>query len=383
MLPRVKIQFLNGQLGTVGESADGFLGLIASASAVSTSFQLYKAYTLTSLDDLVSLGVTEENNAVLYKHVKEFYCEAENGTQFAVWGVGGSIGKAVVGATNASGAKGFIEQMNGRLRGVLIALSIPNDDFDDALADAQALGKWATETMFAPVWFCFEKKYAGNVASMPDVGSYGFNRVCVVTSDTESNSEGACVGLLGGRIAKISVQRNVGRVKDGNLGVSAMYLGTGKVDGMTNADAEALYSKGYIFARRYVGRSGYFFSDDSMACGDDDDYAHLTARRVVDKAYRIAYNTLLDMLLDEIEVNEDGTIQNASAASWQQAVEDAINQQMTANGELSAAEGEGCKCYIDPSQNVVRTNSVKIVLKVRPFGYARYIDVSLGFLVEG
>ena len=104
---------------------------------------------------------------------------------------------------------------------------------------------------------------------------------------------------------------------------------------------------------------------------------------MIDKAYRIAYNLLLDMLLDELEVNEDGTLQVGIVKSWQQTVENGINKQMTANGELCASsDGEGCKCYIDETQNVLSTSKVLVTLKVRPYGYARYVDVNLGFLVE-
>ena len=67
--------------------------------------------------------------------------------------------------------------------------------------------------------------------------------------------------------------------------------------------------------------------------------------------------------------------------SWQQAVENAINRQMTAKGELSATDGEGCVCFINPKQNVLATSRIELTLKVRPYGYARFIDVNLGFQV--
>ena len=86
-LPRVKIQFLNGQLGTVGESADGLLALVCGASAVAGTFVLNKVYTVRSMDDLAALGVTASNNAILYKHVSEFYDEAETGTKLVLYPV--------------------------------------------------------------------------------------------------------------------------------------------------------------------------------------------------------------------------------------------------------------------------------------------------------
>ena len=80
------------------------------------------------------------------------------------------------------------------------------------------------------------------------------------------------------------------------------------------------------------------------------------------------------------EINTDGTMQQPILKSWQAAVEDAINNQMTAAGELSNVEGSGCKFFINPAQNVLATSKVEGTLKVRPFGYARDIIVNIGFL---
>ena len=159
-----------------------------------------------------------------------------------------------------------------------------------------------------------------------------------------------------------------------------MYIGEEAAELMESA-ATSLHDKGYVTIRSYVGKSGYYFTDDCMACKKTGDYARLTARRTVDKAYRIAYATLLDYMLDEIEVNDNGTMQPAVLKSWQQSVENAINREMTAQGELSAVDGSGCSCYIDERQNVVATSKIEMTLRVRPFGYARDIVVNLGFLV--
>ena len=48
---------------------------------------------------------------------------------------------------------------------------------------------------------------------------------------------------------------------------------------------------------------------------------------------------------------------------------------------LPLDDGEGCVCKIDETQNVLATSMVKVTLKVRPYGYARYVDVNLGFQV--
>ncbi|WP_444327648.1 DUF2586 domain-containing protein [Paraprevotella clara] len=389
MLPRIKISYLNGQLGTVGESPDGLFALVCGATAVGGTFELEKAYSVRGMDDLAALGITSEGNPRLYKHVKEFYDEAEEGTELVVYGVAKSAKMTALLDKTSGSARKLVEGQNGRLRGVFVAgdggttgsvTEGLDPDVLSALPIAQQLAEWATEELYAPLFVILEGRgYTGE--GLRDLSELAYNRVGVLIGDTEAGSEGACVGTLAGRLATLPVQRNVGRVKDGALFPTEMYVGNVKVDEGGSVIA-GLYDKGYITPRKYVGRSGYFFTDDRLACDETDDYAHLAHRRVIDKAYRIVYDTLLDMMLDELEVNEDGTLQAGIVKSWQQAVEDALNVGMTASGELSAGDdGEGCVCYIDQTQNVLATSKVAVTVKVRPFGYARYVDVSLGFQV--
>lgn len=392
-LPRVKIQFLNGQLGTVGESPDGLMALICGASVVSGKLELNTVYPVTSMDDLAALGVTEANNATLYKQVKEFYDEAESGTKLILYPVSANT-KATLLCDYTNMAEGFardlITRQNGALRGIGVAgintgsTSVSNDGLDSdvftALPKAQQLAEWATSELYAPLFLVLEGRNYDASKELKDLTGEKYNRVAVVISDTVSDSKGACVGTLLGRIASIPVQRNIGRVKNGSLFPLEMYVGTKKIE-ESGSTISAIFEKGYIVPRKHVGRTGYYFSDDQMACDPTDDYAHLTNRRVIDKAYRICYDTMLDELLDEIDLNEDGTMQHAVVKSWQQTLENAINRKMTANGELSATDGEGCKVYINEKQNVVSTSRIELNLKVRPHGYARYIDVNIGFLV--
>lgn len=392
-LPRVKIQFLNGLLGTVGESPDGLLALICGASAVENKLVLNTVYTLTSVDDLSVLGVTEESNGKLYKHVKEFYDEAERGTKLIVYPVSTTTKATDIcdyTKTAVGYARHLITNQNGALRGIFVAgVNISSTtastngldpDVFTALPKAQQLAEWATTELYAPLFIGIEGRNYDAAKELKNLSVEKYNRVCVVVGDTVSGSKDASVGTLMGRIASIPVQRNIGRVKDGSLFPTEMFIGSLKVDESDSAVA-GIFEKGYIVPRKHVGRSGYFWADDPMACDPTDDYAHITNRRVIDKAYRIAYDTMLEELLDEIDLNEDGTMQHAVVKSWQQTLENAINRQMTANGELSATDGEGCHVYIDEKQNVVSTSKIVVTLKVRPHGYSRYIDVNLGFQV--
>jgi len=395
MLPRVKIDFANGALGAVSPSPDGVLGLICTAVAVASTFNLLTAYKITSLEDLTALGVTEVNNPALYKHVSEFYLEAGTGSKSELWifGVADTVTLAqMTDSTVVTYARALLQAANGRIRGLIFARkpaggytpTVTNgldSDVFTAVTNAQALCAYSQDTYQAPIFAIIEgRAYTGIAANLTDMRQATTNRVAVLIGDTASDSTHACVGLLAGRIAKIGVQRNIGRMKDGALAIAAAYLKDKKVE---VADVAGVHDKGYISIRTFTGRVGYFFSDDPLCAKVSDDYSQLTARRTVDKAYRIAYDTLLDEMLDELPVLPDGTLQPSLVKAWQAKVEKAISLQMTANGELSAdptdPNDRGVQCFIDHTQNVVSTSKVTGTVRVRPFGYSRYIDMSLGF----
>jgi hypothetical protein len=198
--------------------------------------------------------------------------------------------------------------------------------------------------------------------------------------DTVSGSKGAAVGLLLGRIAKIPVQRHIGSVKDGALNVLNAYVLTARIE---DADVITINDAGFITFRTFIGRSGYFFADDSLATKVADDYRSLARRRSIDKAYRIAYDTMLEKIADEIPVMNDGTLVPAMCKSWESDVVTAIVNSMTAEGNLGVdptdSTDTGVKCYISYNQNIVATNKFEMTLQIKPYGYAKYIDVHLGF----
>ncbi len=390
MLPRVKINYLNGLLGTVPANQDGLLGLLVlGAAAVSTTFELGKHYRLVRPGDLVPLGITSANNARIVELVNQFYAEAEEGTPVYLIGLAATSMTTVLDVTTGP-MKDKLLELRGALRGLIVASASTataevtdglDPDVLSAMPKAQALADWAADNLYAPIFVILEGRQFTSAEDAPDLHTLAYDRVGVFIGDVVTASKNAAIGTLAGRIAASPVQRNIGRVASGALAPVQMFIGSTPVDQAMSV-VDALYTKGYICPRIYVGLSGYYLVDDPLAVAETDDYAHLTARRTVDKAARIAYQTMLQFLLDEIEVNTDGTMLNPVLKSWQAAVEDAINNQMAAAGELSVVDGSGCKFFIDPTQNVLATSKVEGTLKVRPFGYARDIIVNIGFLTN-
>lgn len=383
MIPSIKINFANGQLGKIAPSLDGQVALVCGATAQGETFALGVAYKLTRLSDLVELGVNAVNNPRLHKHVSDYYSEAPEGTPLTIYGVDKAKTMTELCDKDTGAIRALIETEGGALRAIFVgresnsSVSVTkgiDPDVLTALPKAQALAEYATTELYAPVFFVLEgRDYSGK--GLEDLSKQAYNRVGVMVGDTSLSSKGAALGLLAAKVATTPVQRNVGRVKDGPLKVQEVYMAGARLEERSTLVSD-LHDKRYISLRKYVGRTGYFFADDNLACGVTDDYAQIAPRRVIDKAYRIAYHTLLEVALDEIELQADGTANPAILKSWETAVERAINTQMTAQGELS---GEGSQCVIDPSVNLASGESLRVYLFVRPHGYARSIEVSLGF----
>lgn len=394
-LPSVKINFSNGALGSIAPSSDGVLGLICTAVAVSTTFTLKTPYKITSIADLEALGVTAANNPRLYAEVTNFYLQAGTGSKIPLWvfGVSDTTTLAQMAAAgDLTMSPALLIAAQGEIRGLLFArkpaagytptvtAGIDADCYAAATA-AQALCGYAQNTFKTPIFAIIEgRSYTGVPANLTDMTASTLNRVAILIGDTASDTGNAAIGLLGGKIASIPVQRNIGRVKDGALAVDNAYV---KATAVALADVESLHNKGFITFRAHVGRNGVFFSNDPLCTTISDDYHRLALRRVADKAFRIAYVTLLNNLLDELPVLSDGTLQPAISKNWETQMENAISLSMTANGELSAdaanANDRGVKCYINPSQNVISTSKITGVVRIRPFGYADYLEFSLGF----
>lgn len=386
-LPKVTIKYLNGLLGVTPESKDGLLALVLlGAATVTSTFEAGKPYLIYGPASLDDLGVTEENNARLVEIVREFYSEAPEGTPLYIAGYTGTM--TAFCNKDTGNLVSLVEQLKGEVRGVVIAGTGTDAATEGLSADvlnavpvAQAAAEHCADALYAPVFVVLEGRAYSKAADLPDMTEDAYNRVAVLIGDTKKDSKDAAVGTLAGRIAGVAIQRNIAAVLAGPLAPSEMYLGGQLVD-KSMSDVRIANDKGYLVPRIHIGRAGYYFTDDVLCCDPTDDYAHLTARRTIDKAARIAYDTLLDFLLSEVELNEDGTMQQAVVKSWQAAVESAIDGQMTASGELSAVGDSGCRCIIDASQNVLSTGRVDVTLKVRPYGYAREIDCKLGFLTN-
>lgn len=389
-LPGVKINVLNGQLGIVGTSEDAVMGLIGCG--VSTDdIALNEPKQIFSLADLEALGIdaeyASENNTDIYAQVADFYSKAGNGRELWVMIVSSATLMQNMVDLNGTIATTLIEVANGRLRMIGVTRSPEpsytatyengfDDDAYEAVLKAEELVR-SYRAMNIPFRVLVEgRDFQGDPTALVNLREGSQNGVGVVLDGLKSESKAAAVGRALGQFANRPVQRNIGRVKDGDINEANAYFSDGSpIEDYSVGQWGAIHDKGYIFLRKFFGRSGYFYNDDPAATLITDDYNALALGRVIDKAQRIAYVTYINELLDDLEINPaNGQLNPAVIKSYQARIENAINLSMTNAEEIS-----GVRAVLEPDQNVLSTNKVQVKLFIVPKGYSKEIEVDLGF----
>ncbi len=384
MLPYIKFNISTNGLGQNSADIQKIPGLVITGATVANKATIGKSYQIFSLQEAKDLGVEETGtNAFAYKHIKAFYDYA--GSNAELWFMLISDATTMTSALDKDSgvAKQLIADAGGSIR-VLGIVKQPTGmptitngldaDVTTAVEKAQALADDFADKYFPFRIIMSGNNFSGVSTALKDyVEDSNYNRVSILLANTDGEAD-AAIGLALGRLASIPVQRNIGRVRDGAVeNTAAFFTSGGKVESLS-AQWNAINDKGYIFLQNYVGRSGFYFSDDPTLTQVDDDFKTLANGFVMDKAVLLAYDVLLDYLKDEVPINTDGTIHPAIIKSWQAAIDTQIRSLMVNAGELSDVQVK-----IEAKQNVVSTGQILISIALLPVGYAKYITVNIGF----
>ncbi len=355
--PKITINLSEGGLGRVSPVGDGIAGLILPLATAPVSHAHGVAKSYTSYNALP----TEMKVPAL-----ELFYAVAPGVKVWIMPVPttATVPDIVNSAHAQAYAKNLIAAAGGEIRFIAIAAAHAHATLATAVTNAQALAN-ETAAKYDPVLMLLPCKYN---AAIPDLTIGSANRVAAFISET-----GKEAGLLLGRLAATPVQRHIGRVKDGAMPITEFMLGDKKAEEADDRVAEVV-GKGYITLGTIRGKSGYYYETQPLATNPAGDYSIISNRRVIDKAVLIAYQTYMNELKDEIEIAADGTIAPGVIKHYQSLIENAINQQMAAFGNIS-----GARAFMDVAQNVLSTGKIEVDLFILPVGYAEEIVVNLGF----
>lgn len=392
-LPGIKITVLNNQLDAVNPSDDHVYGLVLSGVAISGHVLISTPYQVFSMDDVTALTLTAAYDATnttdVWKQLNDFYKKAPKGTELWFMIIPKTTTMAVACDKANNIVKLLLNAASGRITlwgitrtpdgaytpGVTTGL---DDDAAAAVLTAHALCE-DFATNFKPCRFLIGgRDYASVAANLKDFTLNSNNRGSVVLGSTFSTGEPAVAFTLG-KFASIPIQRKISRVKNAagvaeDLGLSAAYLSDGTTIETNESTLNSIHKKGYIIFRKFINKSGYWFSSDPTCCPASDDFASLARGLVIDKMERITYATYVNEIEDDIELDANGLINPSKVKDYQQEIIDAISAAMIPEN-LSAVT-----CEIDPAQNVIANNTVQIKrVGGQPKGYSSYININLAF----
>ncbi len=223
-----------------------------------------------------------------------------------------------------------------------------------------------------------------------DLGGYG-NYLAGQSFDSVS-----CLGTCLGALSKAKIHESIAWVERQDLVSDIPYDKSltggiqkanemdviGFVDGSPNGDytagqLQSINDKGYIFCVKYSGITGSFFNDSYTATSLDNDYAYIENNRVISEAIRAIDRVLTPKISGPASIDPDtGELEASTVSALEGICEEAL-EEMRRDGNIS-----GYGVIINPSQPVLSTSKLEIVLKVVPIGILREIVVKIGLTLR-
>ena len=383
-IPKITINLQSGALGSVGGSNDGVCGLVIGCDPASSGITAGDKFLLRSYDDAITNSLSEIPYA--NQQIKEFFDETGIGSKLYVMVVANTVTLTDIADSTNDYATALLEYAQGTIS-LLGICRLPDagytptvikgldDDVMTAVIKMQALAEIYKLAYNPFVGIIEGRKYQDVAADLDDLNSSDYNYVgiALVASDDmhDLDADSCSIGLLMGRAAALPVQRKIARVKDGGLNITGSYLGSKTTE---LADWASVADKNYIVIGTYANKTGYYFIDDTLATASTDDYKTICNRRVMNKLVRLVYAAYINELNDDIELDSDGKLSPAVAKYYEGLVSNAVNNSMTANGELSSFSA-----LVDIDQNVLSTGKIEVKCAAVPKGYSQEIEVTLGF----
>lgn len=382
--PNVNITLGNGNLGRSTATDDGVAALLLTGATVSGKLELNKHYQLSGTADLVALGVTADNNPLVYKEVTAFYEQTGDGAELHLLVVAEATTLAQMCDSAAdSPLRKLIDASGGRVRLVGVNKIPPTEyeadvtqDIDkdaitaaekaQAVIESYAAGKVNPFRLLMPA-----PAFDAEVDSLFKPRESSTNAVCYVLASDDASKHTAAIGRVLGRAASLSVHQSIGRVRSGSIGTE-MYLTDGRSYIDADGLADSLHDAGYIIPVAYPRKNGAYLNGDPAAAPVTDDYAQLRYGRTVDKARIIVYDTLIDEVLDDVDTDSDGDLSAGQRASYEGVIENAVLTQM--NGEITSFE-----VSIPEGQNILTSETIRVVCRIQPKGVVATFEVTLEF----
>lgn len=293
-----------------------------AASGGSLQFELYTPYMIQSADELETLlGVTEENNADLYKQVNDFYAPMPgvNNSGTILWVVGTKSPNTGVTEKLADWVRATVTSgFQYRPRNIVISTDPTVEGI--AQSDVQTVIDELYTEGFATVCFLAEAQLPEGAitaiysSSLPDLSTENAPAVgtCIVTNVLKGR---ACVGALSGLHVSLSLGASVGDAGLQSFADSLWYID--KAEGayvntpcasVPLAVVNTLGDKQYIFARTRPPKNGLWWNDGATAAEATTSLSTIEASAVIAAMVDDLREFLTPYINSKVPCNANGDI---------------------------------------------------------------------------
>lgn len=388
----VNINRAVGQLNRTTPTEDAVVCMVFSGAAVAGKIALGEHKQIFSTDALADLGITLANNPLAYQDILDFYAGAGNGAELNFMLVSDATSITDICDQTKDLGKKLLEAVDGR--GVIFIVNVKkpvgyvvtitaglDNDVNTAVTKLQqmATAYGAENNPFVGVLPALGFSVAG-MTDLPLRTSFTNDYVALNTHCNKADGV-VSMGLLAGWLAKCQVHQNIARVRFGKMSDTA-FMPDGTAAKTLKNQWVSLQSKGLIIPIKISGKSGFFYADDPCLTTIASDYSSISWNRVINKAHRIAFASLVEKLNDDVDIDATtGKIESSLASDWESDVENAIREQMAIAGANKKAEISGIKCTIDPNSDIVN-DKIECTINIVRKGQAKTINVRIGYVVS-
>ncbi len=184
------------------------------------------------------------------------------------------------------------------------------------------------------------------------------------------------------RLMDRPIHEHAGRVRSGPLKGVSIPSDSATVsldlEALTYHDSRknpTLKTGRFFTARTRIGRPGLFADTPAMMAGPTSDFQMWPHRCVVDKACDLAYEVLVDVLNDDLQLDPvTGFILDKEAKAIESRLRSAYR-----DGLLATRSASAVVATVSRTDNLITTKTLTVRIRVTPKGYVTGIDVTVGF----
>lgn len=366
----------NSRILTSDDNKSGIVYYVANNPLSGDSVQVF------SVQQAEAVGITSDSLPVLHYHLSEFYRINDSG-QLQI-----KIVEFTGGTHSFDEVKELVADCDGDLSQVgVYTYSSFSTGMVSALQDV--MNDLKNEDI--PLVALLQPNFNGQtLQSLPDLSESDAPQVAVLIGQDGGgkgaelfNTLGQSIGVLGaalGAVALSSVNESIAwkgafDMSGAELNTLAFANGT-QYKLVTKSQLSTINDKKYIFLLKDYGLNGSYFNSSFVATSDATDFYSIERNRVINKSRKLLRVSLLPELNSPLYLDESGNLRVETVGKFTSKCEQALDG-MRRDGELS-----NYKVTINPNQNVLSDDTLRIDVKLQPVGVARFIDITLGFAVS-